>query len=265
MACEFETTDRKFILNAGQEQLSHFSRYTDNALQELSGQLAGKDTAAANKVLVESHLLPGVEIVAARDKAGIMRDTSGANVFLTEKELRQRADGELKEITDGAKLAAEAFDHLHSGFDGPLGLLFPAQMTKDDITSALKNKNLKPEEIAGLNVMQKEFDRISFFDTSISREDISSYPEFQRKLMDAKLSNFIDNSSYQSEPRSTYAYDDYSRRSSPYNRDWSSQQSKEDRDANPRTFSVFDWNNPGTCMPFRQTELSPLKSNRPKL
>lgn len=254
MACEFETTDRKFILNTDQEQLRHLSQYTDNALQDLSGQLAGKDTTAANEVLVDSHLLPGVEIVAARDEAGIMRDTTGANVFLTEKELRQHADGELKEITDGAKLATEAFDHLHSGFDGPLGLLFPAQMTKDDIGSALKNKNLTPAEIAGLNIMQQEFDRMSFFDTSISREDMSSYPEFQRKLMDAKLSNFIDNPSYHSEPRSTYADDGYSRRPSPYNRDWPSQQSKEDRDANPRTFSLFDWNDPGTCRPSRRID-----------
>lgn len=265
MACEFETTDRKFILNADQEQLRYLSRHTDSALQDLSGQLAGKDTAAANQVLVDSHLLPGVEIVAARDKAGIMRDTTGAKVLLTEKELRQQAAQELKKITDGAKLATEAFDHLHSGFDGPLGLLFPAQMTKDDIGSALKNKNLTPEEIAGLNIMQEKFGQMSFFDTSISREDINSYAEFERKLMDNKLSNFIDNPSYQSEPRSTYAYNDYSRKSSPYYSDWSSQQSKEDRDANPRTFSLFDWKDPGTCMPFRKTELSPLKSNRPKL
>jgi hypothetical protein len=138
-------------------------------------------------------------------------------------------------------------------------------MTKDDIGSALKNKNLTPEEIAGLNIMQEKFGQMSFFDTSISREDMSSYPEFQRKLMDSKLSNFIDNPSYHSEPRSTDAYEYYGRRSNPYNRDWSSQQSKEDSDANPRTFSLFDWNDPGTCMPFRQTELSSLKSNRPKL
>lgn len=258
MACEFETTDRKFILNANQEPLRHLSRYTDNALQDLSEQLAGKDTAAANQVLVDSHLLPGMEIVAARDEAGIMRDTSGANVFLTEKELRQRAAQELKEITDGAKLATEAFDHLHSGFDGPLGLLFPAQMTKEDISTALKNKNLTPEERAGLNIMQQEFGRMSFFDTSISREDISGYAEFERKLMDDKLSNFIDNPSYHSEP-----VDDSGYRRNPYY--WSYGQSKEDRDANPRTFSVFDWNDPGTCRPFRETELYPLKSNRPKL
>jgi|GEM_PF-1860294 len=264
MACEFETTDRKFILKANQYD-SGYLRHPENALADLSEQLAGKDTAAANKVLVDSHLLPGLNIVAARDEAGIMRDTTGANVLLTEKELRQRAAQELKEITDGAKLATEAFDHLHSGFDGPLGLLFPAQMTKDNISSALRNKNLTPEEIAGLNIMQEKFGQMSFFDTSISRKDLSSYPEFEGKLMDAKLSNFIDNSSYHSEPSSTYADDGYSRRSSPYNLDWSSQQSKDDRDANPRTFSLFDWNDPGTCMPFRQTELSPLKSNRPKL
>lgn len=167
----------------------------------MSGQLAGKDTAAAKKILFDSHLLPRLNIVAARDEAGIMRDTTGANVLLTEKELRQHAAQELKEATDGAKLATEAFDHLHSGFDGPLGLLFPAQMTKDDIGYALKNKNLTPEEIVGLNIMQKEFDRISLFDKSISREDLSKYPEDETKTMDRKLSNFIDNPSYHSGPR----------------------------------------------------------------
>jgi hypothetical protein len=257
MACDFETTDRKFILKSNQYD-SGYLRHPENALADLSEQLAGKDTAAANTVLFDSHLLPGLNIVAARDEAGIMRDTTGANVLLTEKELRQRAAEELKAITDGAKLATEAFDHLHSGFDGPLGLLFPAQMTKDDISSALKNKNLTPEEIVGLNIMQQEFGRLSLYDTSITREDISSYPQNETERMDRKLSNFIDNEDYHSEPLDDAGYS----RSSYH---WSSGESKEDRDANPRTFSVFDWNEPGACRPLRETELSPLKSNRPKL
>ena len=165
-------------------------------IQKNNPGLFKQDIPKINATLEQQKLLPGFEVVALRDEHGVDRDANGVPMMRTAKEIEAIATGMTDQLTEKQSGYTKAFDKYHQGFDdnNPLHVIWPAQLTQDNISAALKDLTMLPSEKKMLENLSKDFDYISNREggsNAISRDEIGIWHDWTQWRVDNKIGAFV--------------------------------------------------------------------------
>ncbi|CAN5523125.1 hypothetical protein BH11CYA1_BH11CYA1_03510 [soil metagenome] len=170
-------------------------------LQKQQPELFQQPITAINTGLERNNLLPGLKVVAMRDKDGIDRDVEGQPIMRSVDEIRTLAADESAAIDKKAEAYTKAYDKFHQGFDGlnPLQIVWPSQLTPEDVAQSATRSDISADDKKTLEALKKDFNSIAVSSESygtISKDEIAIWQGREQELLNGKLSNFIGEKSH---------------------------------------------------------------------